>query len=342
MADITERIVIPEVPRVLDGQELYVYIPVSLIVPYTKAETDALLATKVPIIRTIAGIDLQDNITKNELAEALGVSSDLNIKNGIGLYSIKQNEDETVNPSRANETNGRANAAFGHKNKTYQRDAFAFGGGNKVGLTYEEWLVLNPGGTQEQYEASYSFSAGFGENNTNTGKDSFVFGGSNTNGSDQVFEGGYGNTVDENSEKSQVFGEVNTLQNSPNSVVFGKNNILVNAKNCSVFGYGHRVGSEDVTSAQDSFLAGYNLVNYYSNKIVLGHHNINLPNTLLELGNGNTSTNSNAFEIYQDGRAKVFGAPAESNDVVRKLELDAKLNSSEFSVLTQEQADMLF
>ena len=27
MADITERIVIPEVPRVLDGQELYVYIP---------------------------------------------------------------------------------------------------------------------------------------------------------------------------------------------------------------------------------------------------------------------------------------------------------------------------
>ena len=31
MADITERIVIPEVPRVLDGQELYVYIPKAAI-----------------------------------------------------------------------------------------------------------------------------------------------------------------------------------------------------------------------------------------------------------------------------------------------------------------------
>ena len=74
----------------------------------------------------------------------------------------------------------------------------------------------------------------------------------------------------------------------------------------------------------------------------MGHHNINLSSTLLELGNGNTSANSNAFEVYQDGRAKVYGAPSESNDVVRKKELDAKLNSSEFSVLTQEQADMLF
>lgn len=46
MADITERIVIPEVPRVLDGQELYVYIPERKVNSYTKEETDALLATK--------------------------------------------------------------------------------------------------------------------------------------------------------------------------------------------------------------------------------------------------------------------------------------------------------
>lgn len=280
-------------------------------------------------------VESDDAVRKLELDNSW---NEFNLENGIGLYSIKQKEDETVSPSRANETNGRANAAFGHKNKTYQRDAFAFGGGNKVGLTYEEWLVLNPGGTQEQYEASYSFSAGFGENNTNTGKDSFVFGGSNTNGSDQVLESGYGNTVDGNSEKSQVFGEVNTLQNSPNSMVFGKNNILVNAKNCTAFGYGHKVGSEGVTSAQDSFLAGYNLVNYYSNKIVLGHHNINLSGTLLELGNGNTSTNSNAFEVYQDGRAKVYGAPVDDNDVVRKGELD----KIAVKIPTQEQMAILF
>ena len=46
MADLTERIVIPEVPRVLDGQELYVYLPARQVNSYTKAETDDLLATK--------------------------------------------------------------------------------------------------------------------------------------------------------------------------------------------------------------------------------------------------------------------------------------------------------
>ena len=89
MADLVETIVIPEVPRVLDGQELYVYIPKMYVDHYTKVETDALLATKVPITRTIAGIDLQDNITKNELAEALGVSPDLNIENGTGDVLIQ-------------------------------------------------------------------------------------------------------------------------------------------------------------------------------------------------------------------------------------------------------------
>ena len=46
MPDITERIVIPEVPRVLDGQELYVYIPERQVNSYTKVEIDDLLATK--------------------------------------------------------------------------------------------------------------------------------------------------------------------------------------------------------------------------------------------------------------------------------------------------------
>lgn len=46
MADLIETIVIPEVPRVLDGQELYVYIPERKVNSYTKEETDALLATK--------------------------------------------------------------------------------------------------------------------------------------------------------------------------------------------------------------------------------------------------------------------------------------------------------
>ena len=50
MADITERIVIPEVPRVLDGQELYVYIPKAAIFDLNieKGTGDVLVQTTDP------------------------------------------------------------------------------------------------------------------------------------------------------------------------------------------------------------------------------------------------------------------------------------------------------
>lgn len=104
MADLIETIVIPEVPRVLDGQELYVYIPENLSY-YTKIDIDNLLATKVPITRKIVEIDLQDDITKNELAEALGISPDLNIKNGTDNVLIQTTDS---NQSFKVMTDGRA------------------------------------------------------------------------------------------------------------------------------------------------------------------------------------------------------------------------------------------
>lgn len=104
MADLIETIVIPEVPRVLDGQELYVYIPENLSY-YTKIDIDNLLATKVPITRKIVEIDLQDDITKNELAEALGISPDLNIKNGTNDVLIQTTDS---NQSFKVMTDGRA------------------------------------------------------------------------------------------------------------------------------------------------------------------------------------------------------------------------------------------
>ena len=104
MADLIETIVIPEVPRVLDGQELYVYIPENLSY-YTKIDIDNLLATKVPLTRKIVEIDLQDDITKNELAEALGISPDLNIKNGTNDVLIQTTDS---NQSFKVMTDGRA------------------------------------------------------------------------------------------------------------------------------------------------------------------------------------------------------------------------------------------
>ena len=57
----------------------------------------------------------------------------------------------------------------------------------------------------------------------------------------------------------------------------------------------------------------------------------------LENGTGDvliqTTDSNQSFKVMTDGRAKVYGEPTESNDVLR-------LN--EFSVLTQEQVDLLF
>lgn len=57
---------------------------------YTFVDSGKKVSDFVPTTRTIAGIDLQDNITKNELADALGISPDLNIGNGTASGSLSQ------------------------------------------------------------------------------------------------------------------------------------------------------------------------------------------------------------------------------------------------------------
>ena len=63
-------------------------------------------------------------------------------------------------------------------------------------------------------------------------------------------------------------------------------------------------------------------------KVVLGYNNKFNTKAILEIGNGTDSIKSNAFEVLNDGRAKVQTAPKDNNDVVRKLELDKKLDKA--------------
>lgn len=65
--------------------------------------------------------------------------------------------------------------------------------------------------------------------------------------------------------------------------------------------------------------------------------------TNLENGTGDvliqTTDTNHSFKVMTDGRAKVKSAPTESDDVVRELELDAKINDL---FVTQEMASFLF
>ena len=70
----------------------------------------------------------------------------------------------------------------------------------------------------------------------------------------------------------------------------------------------------------------------YRDQYVIGTFNDNKSDNLFEIGNGGkASSPSNAFEVLKDGRAKVYTAPAEVNDVARKLELDGKISISDIN-----------
>lgn len=70
-----------------------------------------------------------------------------------------------------------------------------------------------------------------------------------------------------------------------------------------------------------------------NSQTVIGSYNAAKTTTAFEVGNGTLDHRSNAFEVLQDGRAKVQSGPIESDDVVRLNELFE---------LTQEQVDSLF
>ena len=141
--------------------------------------------------------------------------------------------------------------------------------------------------------------------------------------------GGLGNTVGEERSSNLVVGEENILGRVVDSIICGDNNAIKIEKLIS------------------GIKAGTNLLNNsdISGKALFGHYNSPKTNTLVEVGNGISPADTNrknAFEVLKDGRAKVQSGPIEGDDVVRKIEFDTKLDSSEFSVLTQSQVDLLF
>lgn len=81
---------------------------------------------------------------------------------------------------------------------------------------------------------------------------------------------------------------------------------------------------------------GANAIGYYTTAntewgTVIGKYNVGKTNTLFEVGNGYAvfdAGRKNAFEVLVDGRAKVQTAPVDTDDVVRKLELDAKYDKT--------------
>lgn len=78
-------------------------------------------------------------------------------------------------------------------------------------------------------------------------------------------------------------------------------------------------GNNSESVKNGSFVHGFGLKSNQENQAVFGVYNAPYNATLLVVGNGQRDNyRTNAFEVYQDGRAKVQTAPQDNDDVTRK------------------------
>lgn len=91
----------------------------------------------------------------------------------------------------------------------------------------------------------------------------------------------------------------------------------------------HAEGHYTLASHENSHTEGFHTMTSAEYQHVEGKYNADNPNALHIIGNGTSGTDrKNAFVSLFDGRAKVQSAPVDNDDVVRKLELDKKLDKT--------------
>jgi hypothetical protein len=263
---------------------------------------------------------------------------------------------------------GKWSIAGGKDTEAYQRCAVAIGGGNKAGLTLEEFNAKYPSGKDEHgktYEESYSFATAEGvttiatgyaahaenESTEATGHRSHASGQETHATGNRSFATGYKtNATNLNSftmgEEANATG-INSLaggfkSTSSNycSLAFGENCTASNIDAVATGYYTEASGKYSFAAGRACLAGGEATVAVgRSNKTTIDYQFVcgtyckeNTADALLVVGNGDgTNDRSNAFEVLQDGRAKVYTAPKEDSDVVRKVELDKKAAISDIN-----------
>lgn len=151
---------------------------------------------------------------------------------------------------------------------------------------------------------------------------------------------GPGLSIDKKETKKQV--EIKSL-NSNLENGEGQGSVKMSLSYCSSKGaFAFATGYYTSADADSSYAGGYysktnvqySIAYGFSTRTengvlaAFGEYNNPTAGDVLEVGNGNSNSRSNAFVVRKDGRAKVKTAPIEADDVVRKQELDKKVNST--------------
>lgn len=239
---------------------------------------------------------------------------------------------------------GDFSAAMGKDTAAYQKCSFVAGGGNMAG---------NPEGDPD----SYSFAVVFGENNKATGRSSFAAGannkvsglysaalGDNNNiesgssfavGDDHISKGQGNTLLGQGNAATGTYGTATGRQNKlsgESNFVAGKKNEVTSAYEGTAFGYGNKVSGDYSFAANIGNVVSHSVATVFgrynksssNDQTVLGKYCLDNGNAALIVGNGFSDYRQNAFEVLWDGRAKVYGAPKDDNDVVRLKDLTEK------------------
>lgn len=235
---------------------------------------------------------------------------------------------------------------FGEVNVNRGRDSIVGGIGNKV----DALQSIVAGDRNVSITGAKHIVAGF--NNNVTDVNNTVNGDSNTVAGPDNIVGGYKNNV--NGLANTINGANNTAEGDYN-LIEGQANITA-SRSSTIVGYANAIGytrDDNLSNAQkttlevrDEFVAGAGNTASHGNggliglglktgkneQVAVGTANEGKSGTVFEVGNGSYTQDAsgaihitnrkNAFEVLEDGRAKVQTAPKDNDDIVRFEEID--------------------
>ncbi len=257
---------------------------------------------------------------------ALGVTNKVFGQGAVGLGNSNQVYDQAgIGLGHTNIVKGAFSAGLGRNNKINHNLAYALGDGNNI--EFQSILIGWNNTSKQDYDIILGQNNSIkgivlGIGNTGTGSGTVIGGNNTLNGSEDYIIG-KSNTTD-GSKQSITFGH-NNISQSGYGVTFGAYNTNKGNYNlCGGGGVGNGANNT-IGNIQNSIMYGSGLYKIGgSSSAIFGQFNIkNRIDAIFEVGNGSSDTDrSNAFEVLKDGRAKVYTAPQEDTDIVRKLELD--------------------
>ncbi len=279
--------------------------------------------------------------------EELGENPKTTTANGIQAFAT----------GTGTKADGNWSATFGKDTVAYRRQSIAIGGGTQAGSTYDEYIKSPTTAEKDKNENAYenNFCGAFatGELTKAKAKGSATFGFQTETDGEYAIASGYnskaigqasfasGKNTKAQGASSATFGNGALTDSSAENAIAMGNNSRAYGKNSFAGGYGCSASGDNSfamgyktnatsggiafgyfanASGKNSMAIGNQVYAKEPNQVVLGQRNSDNPNALLIVGKG-VNVNGNAFEVLKDGRAKVYGAPQDDNDVVRKKDL---------------------